>query len=69
MDIVGVRFERLGMVRYVDAAGLDFEVGDIVLIETDSGVQEAEVIIAPRQFLFAEIDATNGTALGKVDPI
>ena len=69
MDIVGVRFERLGRVQYVDAAGLDFEVGDIVLIETDSGVREAEVIIAPRQFLFAEIDATNGTALSKVDPI
>ena len=44
------------------------EVGDRVIVETEIGRGEGEVIIAPAQVLFSELPNTQGTVLAKVGP-
>ena len=55
MDLVGVRFKRGGRVYYFEGAGLDLEVNDEVIVDTEEGQATARVVIAPRQVLFSEV--------------
>ena len=66
MDIVGVRYELSGPVRYCDPGNHELEVGDRVLVQTESGEREAEVVVAPDQVLYAAPLETTGTVLRKV---
>ncbi|MBI3930808.1 MAG: stage 0 sporulation family protein [Chloroflexi bacterium] len=61
-DIVGVRFKRAGKVYYFDPAGIDLEVNDYVVVETNRGLELGRVVIAPKQVLA-------GDAVKSVKPI
>jgi cell fate regulator YaaT (PSP1 superfamily) len=53
-DIVGVRFSRTGHIHYFDPSKLDLSLGDRVVVETEDGQREGEVVITPDQFLFSD---------------
>jgi hypothetical protein len=53
-DIVGVRFERAGCVRYY-AASEALAVGDWVAVETAEGSRQGWVVIAPEQVVLDEL--------------
>jgi hypothetical protein len=59
-NIVGVRLEPTGSVQYLDPSGVDVEVGDRVIVETEAGRGEGEVIITPAQVLYSELHDTGG---------
>ena len=54
-DIVGVRFNRNGCIRFFTSGGCDIAVGDRVLVDTDEGQLEACVVIAPGQILHSDL--------------
>jgi len=56
-EIVGVRFKKAGRVYYFDAAGIDLEVNDQVVVETTHGLELGYVVISPKQVLVNEITA------------
>jgi len=56
-EIVGVRFKKAGRVYYFDAAGIDLEVNDQVVVETTHGQELGYVVISPKQVLVNEITA------------
>lgn len=53
--IVGVRFERAGRIYYYDSAGIELNIGDWVVVETEKGVRGGWVVIAPNQVLVSEL--------------
>ncbi|MBI4298361.1 MAG: hypothetical protein HY666_01185 [Chloroflexi bacterium] len=65
-NLVGVRFTRGGRVHYFENAGLDLEVNDEVLVETETGPTTAHVVIAPKQLLFSNVNGTLKRVLNKV---
>ena len=67
MDIVGVRFVRSGSVAYFEPGDIDIDVGDRVLVETEQGPREADVVIAPGQVLYSALIASKGLVIGKVE--
>ena len=54
-NIVGVRFWRAGKVYYFDSLGIELEVNDYVVVETEGGLSMGRVVIAPRQVILSEI--------------
>ena len=52
---MGVRFTPGGRVHYFDSANKDLSVGDRVMVETDDGPREGQVIIAPTQVLYSDL--------------
>ncbi len=56
-EIVGVRFKKAGRIYYFDAAGIDLEVNDRVVVETTHGLELGYVVISPKQVLVNEITA------------
>ncbi len=54
-EIVGVRFKRTGRVYYFDPAGIDLDLNDWVVVETEHGVEVGRVVISPKQVLSSEI--------------
>ncbi len=65
--VVGVRFNAIGPVHYCDPGNLDLSVGDRVLVESEDGPREANVVIAPEQVLFSDLRGTLDPALQKLD--
>ena len=61
-NVVGVRFTPADRVQYFDPGDRDLEVGDRVVVETDGGPREGEVVIAPGQVLYSELE-------GPLEPI
>ena len=53
--IVGVRFRRAERVHYFDSGGLDLEVNDYVVVETEQGLRVGKVVIAPKQVIASEL--------------
>jgi cell fate regulator YaaT (PSP1 superfamily) len=53
--LVGLRFTRLGRVRYFDAGEHRLDVGERIVVETEEGRSEAEVAIAPSQVLYSDL--------------
>ena len=68
MNMVGVRFGRLGRVHYLDPSNLDLHVQDRVLVEQENGTREATVVIEPRQFMFSELRGPMFRVREKLDP-
>ena len=66
-NIVGVRFKRGGRVHYCDPANLDLSVGDRVIVETEEGPREGQVVIAPGQVLGSELRGPMDPVLRSVD--
>lgn len=67
-QIVGVRFKTAGKVYYFDPAGLDLEVNDHVIVETNRGLELGKVVIAPRQVLANEINEPLKPVTRKAEP-
>jgi cell fate regulator YaaT (PSP1 superfamily) len=67
-DIVGVRFKRAGKVYYFDAAGIELETGDCVVVKTSRGMELGHVIIAPGQVLASEVETTLSPVVRKAEP-
>jgi hypothetical protein len=75
MAIAGVRFRPSERLRYVDDAGHDVKVGDVVTVEgveqldapEDSpGAREAVVALDPGQVIFNEVRETQGSVTAVV---
>ena len=56
-----------GRVHYLDSRGLELKTGDRVLVESDAGQREAEVVIAPDQVLHADAVALSGSVLRMIE--
>jgi cell fate regulator YaaT (PSP1 superfamily) len=54
-EIVGVRFKRAGRVYYFDPAGIELELNDWVVVETERGTEVGRVVISPKQVLSSEV--------------
>jgi len=54
-QVVGVRFKRAGRIHYFDSAGIELNVGDWVVAETERGPEVGRVVISPKQVLSSEI--------------
>jgi cell fate regulator YaaT (PSP1 superfamily) len=55
VDIVGVRFKKVGKVYYFDSGGIELQVGDDVVVKTARGLELGRVVIAPKQVLASEV--------------
>ena len=55
-NIVGVRFRRAGKVYYFDPQDIDLEVNDLVVVETERGLELGHVAIAPNQVLASSVN-------------
>jgi cell fate regulator YaaT (PSP1 superfamily) len=55
VEVVGIRFKRVGRVYYFDPAGVELEVGNWVVVETARGMEAGWVVIAPKQVLASEL--------------
>jgi len=54
-NVVGVRFKRAGRIEYYDAGDLTLEVGDLVVAETQKGVDLARVVVSSEQMLATDL--------------
>ena len=54
-EVVGVRFKRAGRIYYFDPAGVDINLGDWVVVETERGLEIGKVVISPKQVLASDI--------------
>ena len=54
-EVIGVRFKSVGKVYYFDPAGLAFQKGDQVIVETSRGVECGEVALPNREVRPEEI--------------
>ena len=64
--VVGVRFTRAGRVCYFDPGDHDLSIGDRVLVETDDGCREAEVVIEPGQVAYSDLKGPMNPVLQKL---
>ncbi len=46
LNIVGVKFKKVGKVYHFDPAGLEFKTGETVVVETTRGVELGEIAVA-----------------------
>lgn len=67
-DIVGIRFKKAGKVYYFDSAGIELEVGDCIVVNTNRGMELGHVVIAPGQVLASEIDEPLKPVIRKAEP-
>jgi len=67
-DVVGVRFQRAGRVYYYDAAGVELEVHDDVVVEAMHGAAIGRVVIAPKQIIASELTHPVQSILRKAGP-
>ena len=54
-EIIGVRFKKVGKIYYFDPAGIRFEAGDGVIVETVKGVEYGKVVISNKQINDSEL--------------
>lgn len=67
-EVVGLRFRRMEPVSYFDAAGLELEIDDQVVVEGAHGLALGRVVIAPKQVLVSEITEPLKPILRKATP-
>ena len=67
-EAVGIRLQRSGRVFYFDPVSIDMEVGDQVVVETETGLEVGWVVIAPRQMLYNELPERLPPVLRKATP-
>jgi cell fate regulator YaaT (PSP1 superfamily) len=54
-QVVGVRFKRAGRIYFFDPAGIDLDVKDHVVVESEHGLNVGKVAIAPKQVIASEL--------------
>jgi cell fate regulator YaaT (PSP1 superfamily) len=67
-EIAGIRFKRAGAVYYFDAADMELEVNDKVVVEGAHGLALGWVVIAPKQVLASELSEPLKPVLRKATP-
>lgn len=67
-NVVGIRFQRAGKVYYFDPAGIDLEINDRVVVETEHGLKIGRVVIAPKQVISSELPGPLKPVLRKTGP-
>ena len=67
-NITGIRFKRAGKVYYFDAADIELEAGDSVVVKTSRGLELGQVIIAPGQVLASEVEEPLSPVVRKAEP-
>jgi cell fate regulator YaaT (PSP1 superfamily) len=67
-NIVGIRFQRAGKVYYFDPSGIDLEVDEHIVVETEHGLKIGRVVIAPKQVLSNELTKPVKPVLRKASP-
>ena len=67
-DVVGVRFQRAGRVYYFDPGGVELEVNNHVVVETEHGLSLGRVVIAPKQVIASELTQPLKPVLRKTSP-
>jgi len=66
--VVGVRFRRAGRVEYFDPAGIDLDINDRVVVDTEHGPKIGRVVIAQRQIVASELTEPLRAVLRKAVP-
>ncbi len=54
-NVVGIRFKDVGKVYYFDPVGVEFEMGEKVIVETVRGLECGEIAIEPKDVSDSEI--------------
>jgi cell fate regulator YaaT (PSP1 superfamily) len=54
-DIVGVRFQDAGKIYYFDAAGINLQINDYVVVETNRGKELGKIAVSPDQVLASNV--------------
>ena len=67
-NIVGVRFQRAGRVYYFGPLGIELEVNDHIVVETEHGLKIGRVVIAPKQIIASELTRPLKPVLRKTSP-
>ncbi len=67
VSIIGVRFKDVGKVYYFDPAGIDFKIGDSVIVETVRGVECGKVAIANKEIDESKISSPLKSVIRKAD--
>ena len=65
MKIAGVRFQRLGPVKYCDSGEHDLQLGDRVLLDSETGGGGGGGGIVPDQVLYAAAIEITGKVICK----
>lgn len=55
IDIVGIRFKRVGKVYYFDGDGLEYKQGEHVIVETSRGVEYGTVVLPVKSIDESEV--------------
>ncbi len=58
-NVAGLRFRNAGPIEYYHAAGMRLDVGESVIVETNSGPELGRVVIAPDQVVVNELGEDN----------
>jgi cell fate regulator YaaT (PSP1 superfamily) len=53
-NVAGIRFMQAGKIYSFDSAGLDLKVNDLVIVETNRGIELGKVIIGIKEVIPAE---------------
>ena len=54
-DVVGIRFQRAGRVYYFAPVGLELQVNNQVVADTERGLKIGRVVIAPKQVMASQL--------------
>lgn len=49
VEVVGIRFKKVGKIYYFDGDGLEYKIGEHVIVETTRGIEYGTVAIAKKQ--------------------
>ncbi|MCL0050346.1 stage 0 sporulation family protein [Dehalococcoidia bacterium] len=67
-EVVGVRFKQAGPIYFFERGGVDFEVGDWVVVDTAHGQSMGKAIMARRQVSPSEIQGPLKSVVRKAEP-
>ncbi|MBT9165512.1 MAG: hypothetical protein DDT25_00166 [Chloroflexi bacterium] len=66
-EVVGVRFQQAGTVYHFAPAGVDFEVGDWVVVDTARGESLGKIVTAPREVPHSEVQEPLKSVVRRVE--
>ena len=49
VDVVGIRFKKVGKIYYFDGDGREYSQGEHVIVETSRGIEYGTVVIAKKE--------------------
>ena len=67
-NVVGVRFSPADRVQFFDPVHWDLAMGVLVTVDTEEGPRDGEVVIAPGQVLYSELQDRLRPVVNKIEP-